>query len=139
MMRFKRLFCPLLVLVLVISCFSASAEEISSAGEEIAGEQMIITRATGRFTIDVPAGTLRQANSSFPLDPGEVVTIKASYSPFSANVDFGLIAPNGRFYYVTVTNGSVDQSIEITERGEYTFAVRNNSSYQINVSGYVNY
>ena len=84
-------------------------------------------------------GTLRQANTTFPLDPGEVVTIKASYSPFSANVDFGLIAPNGRFYYVTVTDGSVDQSIEITQRGEYTFAVRNNSSYQINVSGYVNY
>ena len=61
---------------------------------------MTIARATGRFTIDVPANTLRQANTSFPLDPGEIVTIKASYSPFSANVDFGLIAPNGRFYYV---------------------------------------
>ncbi len=135
-MRLKKLFCPLLVLALVLSCFgvSVSAEEVSTADSS-----MTITRATSRFTIDVPAGTLRQANTTFPLDPGEVVTIKASYSPFSANVDFGLIAPNGRFYYVTVTDGSVDQSIEITQRGEYTFAVRNNSSYSVNVSGYINY
>lgn len=67
------------------------------------------------------------------------MTIKASDSPFSANVDFGLIAPNGRFYYVTVNDGSVDQTIEITQRGEYVFAVRNNSSYAMNASGYVNY
>ncbi len=136
-MRLKKLFCPLLVLALVISCFgfSVNAEEVSAAEEA----NMVSSRATSRFTIDVPAGTLRQANTSFPLDPGEVVTIKASYSPFSAKVDFGLIAPNGRFYYVTVTNGSVDQSIEITQRGEYTFAVRNNSSYSINATGYVNY
>lgn len=135
-MRLKKLFCPLLALALVISCFSASvsAEEVSAVDAD-----MVIARATSRFTIDVPAGTLRQANTSFPLDPGEVVTIKASYSPFSANVDFGLIAPNGRFYYVTVTDGSVDQSIEITQRGEYTFAVRNNSSYSINTSGYIHY
>lgn len=64
---------------------------------------------------------------------------KASYSPFSANVDFGLIAPNGRFYYVTVTDGSVDEAVTVTERGDYTFAIRNNSAYPINVSGYVNY
>ena len=135
-MRLKKLFCPLLALALVISCFSASvsAEEVSAVDAD-----MVIARATSRFTIDVPAGTLRQANTSFPLDPGEVVTIKASYSPFSANVDFGLIAPNGRFYYVTVTDGSVDQTIEITQRGEYVLAIRNNSSYSVNVSGYVNY
>lgn len=135
-MRLKKLFCPLLALALVISCFgvSVSAEEVSAADSS-----KVITRATSRFTIDVPAGTLRQANTTFPLDPGEVVTIKASYSPFSANVDFGLIAPNGRFYYVTVTDGSIDQSIEITERGDYTFAVRNNSSYSIQATGFVNY
>ena len=95
-MRLKKLFCPLLALVLVVSCLgaSANAKEVSSGGEN-----MSVARATERFTIDVPANTLRQANTSFPLDPGEIVTIKASYSPFSANVDFGLIAPNGRFYY----------------------------------------
>lgn len=135
-MRLRKLFCPLVALVLMISCFGAnvSAEEVFPVNETQA-----VTRATSSFTIDVPAGTLRQANTSFPLYPGEVVTIKASYAPFSANVDFGLIAPNGRFYYVTVTDGSIDQSIEITEQGKYTFAVRNNSSYSISVTGFVNY
>lgn len=136
LMRMKKLFCPLLALVLMVFCLSASvnAEEVPSVCENIT-----IARATGRFTIDVPAGTLRQANTSFLLDPEEVVTIKATYSPFSANVDFGLIGPNRRFYYVTATDGSIDQSIKITERGEYVFAVRNNSSYQISASGYINY
>ena len=136
-MRLRKLFCPLLALALTVSCLftSANAKEIPSVGDS----GVVIARATGRFSMDVPAGTLRQANTSFSLDPGEVVTIKASYSPFSANVDFGLITPDGWFYHFTVKDGSVDQSIEITERGEYTFAVRNNSSYSINVSGYVNY
>lgn len=80
-MRLKKLICPLLVLALVISCVgvSVSAEEVSAVDANIA-----ITRATRRFTVEFPAGTLRQANTSFPLDPGEVVTIKASYSPFPA-------------------------------------------------------
>lgn len=136
-MRLKKLFCPLLALVLIAACFctSVSAEELPAVGTN----ELIIARATGRFSMDVPAGALRQANTSFPLDPGEVVTIKASYSPFSANVDFGLITSDGWFYYFTENDGSVDQSIEITERGEYTFAIRNNSTYSINVSGYVNY
>lgn len=136
-MRLKKLFCPLLALVLTVACLSTSisAQELPSFGKS----EMTIARATGRFSMDVPAGTLRQANSSFSLDPGEIVTIKASYSPFSANVDFGLITSDGWFYHFTVDDGSADQSIKITERGEYTFAVRNNSSYQINVSGYVNY
>lgn len=54
-MRLKKLFCPLLALALVISCFSASvsAEEVSAVDAD-----MVIARATSRFTIDVPAGTL---------------------------------------------------------------------------------
>lgn len=67
------------------------------------------------------------------------MTIKASYSPFSASVDFGLIEPDGTFLFVNVTDGSVDQEIEIERRGQYTLAIRNNSSKEISVSGFVNY
>ena len=80
-----------------------------------------------------------KAGSSFPLEVGEVVTIKATYSPFSASVDFGLIAPDGLFYGLNTTTGSFDRSIEVTQRGHYYLAVRNNSSSVISVSGYVNY
>lgn len=95
--------------------------------------------ATGKFNMDIAANTAVQAESSFQLEAGEFVTIKASYSPFSASVDFGLIAPDGDFYYINVNNGSIDQAIEVDQRGKYIFAVRNNSSAAISVSGYVNY
>ena len=56
-------------------------------------------RATGSITWDIPAGATGKGKTSFPLEAGEGVTINCSYSPRSASVDFGLIAPNGRFYY----------------------------------------
>lgn len=34
---------------------------------------------------------------------------------------------------------SFDEAIEVTQRGYYTLAVRNNSSDEIHVSGHVNY
>lgn len=135
-MRLKKLICPIVVLLLVVSCFAGT---VSAAEYERPLDSIAVTRASGRFTVDVPAKTVYKASSSFPLEVGETVTIKASYSPFAANMDFGLIAPNGHFYYVSVDDGSVDQTIEITQRGEYVLAIRNNSSYSVNVSGYVNY
>lgn len=135
-MRLKKLICPIVALLLVVSCFAGT---VSAAEYEKPLDSIAVSRASGRFTVDVPAKTVYKASSSFPLEVGETVTIKASYSPFAANMDFGLIAPNGRFYYVSVDDGSVDQTIEITQRGEYVLAIRNNSSYSVNVSGYVNY
>ena len=95
--------------------------------------------ATGSFSMTIPAKTKATANSSFPLAAGEVVTIKASYSPFSASVDFGLVAPNGKYYYANVTDGSIDQAIQVNESGDYTLQIRNNSSTEVKVSGFVNY
>ncbi len=42
----------------------------------------------------VPENKTIQAGSSFPLEAGETVTIRAVYSPEFASVDFGLIAPD---------------------------------------------
>lgn len=139
-MKLKRLFCVVLVVITVMSCFSVSVAAVGR-GEKV-DEQRVETRAvyaTGRFNMDVPGNTTVRANSSFPLEVGEVVTIKASYSPFSASVDFGLIAPDGLFYSVNTTTGSFDEAIEVSQRGYYTLAVRNNSSGTIQVSGFVNY
>lgn len=102
-------------------------------------EETYTVYASGKFSMDVPANKLVKANSSFPLEAGEVVTIKASYSPFSASVDFGLIAPDGYFYSLNANDGIFDEAIEVDQRGYYTLAVRNNSSQTISVSGYVNY
>ena len=89
--------------------------------------ETVIGRATNSFNMSIKAYGKGKANTAFPLEAGETVTIKASYTPFSAGVDFGLIDADGVFHYINVTNGSSDETIEIEERGKYTFAVRNNS------------
>ena len=65
--------------------------------------------------------------------------INAVYSPQTASVDFGLLAPDGLFYSLNATDGSFDEVIAVDQRGNYTLVVRNSSDYSINVSGYVNY
>ena len=125
-----------LACALALSCLWVSA----GAAEVVTPEpELVVTRATGRFSDDIPANTAIQTSTKLPLERGEVVTIRAVYSPEYADVDFGLVDSDGLFHYVNVTDGSVDTSIEVDQRGTYTFAIRNNSSFSISVSGYINY
>lgn len=135
-MKMKKAFCLLLVLAAVVSCFGVNAVAVEATPCD---DSFLEIRATGKFNMEVPAHSAVKANSSFPLEVGEVVTIKATYSPFSASVDFGLIAPDGLFYGLNANDGSFDGAIEVNQRGHYYLAVRNNSSETIDVSGYVNY
>ena len=57
----------------------------------------------------------------------------------SASVDFGLLAPDGYFYYERVTSGDINKAIQVDERGTYILAVRNNSSDTVSVVGFVHY
>lgn len=95
--------------------------------------------ASGKFEITVDAGESRNAGSEFPMEAGETVTIRAVYSPASASVDLGLVDKNGTFYYETGVDGVFNETIKITKRGNYTFAVRNNSKDAVDISGYVSY
>ena len=135
-MRLKKCAALLLTLLVSLNCLSVTAGAVNTGGNKA---EIGAVRATGEFDMDIPGEKLVAANSSFPLLAGDKVTIKASYSPFSASVDFGLIAPDGNFYYVNVDNGSIDKTIKVEERGNYTFAVRNNSTGTISVSGYISY
>ena len=90
-MKAKKFFSLLLVLVICLNSVSMTA----MAAESEPHTKANVARATGRFSMDVPGGALVKASSSFPLEAGETVTIKATYTPFSASVDFGLIAPDG--------------------------------------------
>ena len=97
-------------------------------------------RAFARIDISIPANTITAAKSqSFSLEAGEVVRINCSYSPMSASVDFGLLAPDGHFYYERVTSGDINKAIQVDERGTYILAVRNNSSDTVSVVGFVHY
>ena len=135
-MKIKKIFCLMLVLVTMVSYFSVSAAAVEVTPFN---DDFLEVRATGKFTMEVPANSAVKADSSFPLEVGEVVTIKATYTPFTASVDFGVIAPDGLFYGLNTTTGSFDKAIEVSQRGHYYLAVRNNSSEKISVSGYVNY
>ena len=133
-MKFRKTVCALLVLAAIICCVSPTA---------LAADRNAATPiqpfSTGNFSLTVPAGTIIDSNSTLPLDDGDTVVIRATFTPPSASVDFGIIAPNGQFYYVNVTGGVADITIHITRRGNYTFAICNNSSSPISVSGYINY
>ena len=99
----------------------------------------VVVMATDRFSMSIPANSAKKAGSSFSLYPGDIVTIKATYAPFDANVDFGLIAPDGLFYGLSGSNGVFDEAIKVDQRGQYTLAIRNRSSVTITVYGHVDY
>ncbi len=135
-MRKRNVFCVLLMCMILLGSFATIVSAVSMSDEV---QTFSMARASGRFSLDVPGNVMFEADSSFPLNAGETVTIEANYSPWSASVDFGLIAPDGLFYPVRGQNGSINKTIEIVERGNYTFAILNNSSVEISVSGYVKY
>ena len=112
--RLRKYFCMVLALMLVASCLC-----INGGATEITGQMgtPIVMRASGKFEMDVQGHKLVKAKTSFPLEAGEQVTIKASYSPFDANVDFGLITEDGVFHFLSVDSGSFDRTITVSERG----------------------
>lgn len=136
-MRIKRRFIMTLLLLVTVNCFCGDA--ISAYEIDTPDSTASIQRATGRFTMNITSGRTMLADTSFPLEVGETVTINATYSPEPASVDFGLVDNDGIFHSVNVTDGNIDYTIRITERGNYTFAVRNNSSTTITVTGFVQY
>ena len=109
-MGMKRYLCLLFACIAIFGCIPAQAAA-ADIGEQAA--EIAEPRATGKFDFEIPAKTLMESSTSFPMEYGETVTITAS--------------------------GSINQTIRIDLRGTYTFAVRNNSSYKVSVSGFVNY
>lgn len=107
-MQIKRKLSMVLCCMMLVSMISlpVNAVEIQATTQKIYLSQ----RATGSFNWIIPAKTKAQGDIVFPLAAGETVTIKASYSPFSASVDFGVIAPDGGYYGFNITNGSIDKT-----------------------------
>lgn len=68
-----------------------------------------------------------------------IISINCSYSPSAASVGFGVIAPDGYFYFLNVEGGNINRSIRVNQNGSYAVAIRNNSSDTIYVAGFVNY
>ena len=129
MMKLRRTLCFVVAISIVFGCVGmVAAEDVPKVAA--------VERATGSFKTTVKPGVIAKRTTKLPLEAGEEVTIKA---PYSVSVDVGLIDSDGIFHFITVSDGIIDEKIAVTERGNYTFAIRNNGSVDIEVSGYVNY
>ena len=100
---------------------------------------IIEVRATKDFSISIPAGESKSLKTLLPLAAGESVSIQAYYSPETASVDFGLISSDGLFYFMSESDGHADIQITVDTPGNYKFAILNNSSQMITVSGKIKY
>lgn len=96
-------------------------------------------RATNDFEATIPAKSTKTLKTALPLASGESVYIDLSYTPGGASIDVGLISPDGVFSYMPTYGGHVSLEIPVNKAGEYKFAIRNNSSETITVSGQIRY
>ena len=97
------------------------------------------TRATNRIEWSLSAGEVAAMDTAYTLEADELVTINCTYSPRTADLDFGLITPDGTFRFTSGSNGSIHTTIRVNETGNYYFTVRNNTSRTVEVLGYVYY
>lgn len=131
--RIKRFLCIVMVASMICGCL------VVNAAATAIPENAVIQRASGSFKTTVAPGVVAKGTTTLPLEAKETVTIKASYTPYPISVDVGLVDEDGIFHYTTVTNGIIDVTISITERGNYLFGIRNNGTEEIEVSGYIKY
>ena len=151
-MGLKRCCCILIVLSVLFSytCMAGAAmqevtleelnrcvliESISTFKEN----SQIEPQVSGSLSMKISPKALSKSSKGFSLEVGDTITFNCSYSPISSSVDFGVIAPDGYFYYKNVTSGSINDTIRVSQRGTYYLAVRNNSSSTVNITGFVNY
>lgn len=118
-------------LTLVFTIFFAFSVTVSAAA--------ISPRATGGVEATIQPDTIIRIGTPLPMAAGELVTINCTYSPRTADVDFGLITPSSDFIFVRGEDGDCNQTIRLEESGNYYFAVRNNTSRAVEVLGYVYY
>ena len=87
----------------------------------------------------VRPNTITRIGTGLSLETDELVTINCTYSPRSADVDFGLVSADNEFGYFSGNDGICSETIRISKTGIYYFAIRNNSEEPVGVTGYVYY
>lgn len=154
-MKSKKMVCMLLAFTVIANCIIAQVNAAEVYNEPIWLEDMAcelinpsnlefweecaILRASGSINGNISAYSMSTVFSPVFLQARNTVTINCSYSPSSASMDFGVIAPDGKFYYVNVKEGSINQPIRVNQTGDYSVAIRNNSSQTVSVVGFVEY
>lgn len=121
----KRLFSLFLSICLVMS-LTVSATALSP-------------KATNRVDVTVRPNTITRIGTGLSLETDELVTINCTYSPRSADVDFGLVSADNEFGYFSGNDGSCRETIRINKTGIYYFAIRDNTKVAVEITGYVYY
>lgn len=132
-MWYKRLAASLLACMLFLS-----VSLVPTAAAEVTNSDIVISRSTGRLNHSLPTG-ITLITQALPYVKGDTIKYDCTYTPKSASVDFGFIAPDGLFYSLNSTSGSINKSIEVSQTGQFTLAIRNNESYAVTVTGTVKY
>lgn len=155
-MRLKEVVKIIFLCAIVIGCLciTASAQDIQSEQflqlEDMEREQTDMSswgileksiglRSSNSINTSVAAYSHAVSDEKFFLAERGIITINCSYSPSSASMDFGVIAPDGYFYFLNVGGGSINRSIKVSQSGDYLLAIRNNSSQKVSVVGFVDY
>lgn len=135
----KKVFCTMLAIACILGnlCTGVNAAEFQLDVESVPEEAVPL--ASNSFNISIEAKHYSKANVVFSMAAGETVRIRANYSPESASVDFGLVDEDGVFHYINTKTGSIDETIKVPENGNYTFAIRNNATSTVRVTGIVTY
>lgn len=134
-MKTKQFFSLLLSFLLVAGCLAIPAGAVMASDS---GTKSVVMRATGRIDTSIPGNTI-MTFGEFSLDSGETVTFDCTYTPRPASVKFGYIGPDGYFYGLSGSNGSIYKGIRVSEPGSYTLAIWNKSDETVTVKGTVNY
>lgn len=118
-MRVKKIFGSILAGVLIVSGVSMSANAADIAPKNFEHRDRVIElsleRASGSFNMTVPAKSILRADKSFPLEAGETVTIKATYSPLAAFS--GPVANGALSTGITATTGGASGKGTYTAHG----------------------
>lgn len=127
-------------LLIASMCLAARYLPLSATAAQNVEERNITEAYTAKhFSILISAGEAKSLKNKLSLASGEKVTIQAYYAPEDAEVEFGLIYPKGVFHYIKESDGNADVQIIVDTPDDYQFAIRNNSSQTITVSGKIKY
>ena len=138
----KKGLCMVMAVATILGNIGINAKAVDLSTEVFTiQEETALAGMRALGTLDMSIGAKKKATSSksFTLSSGDTVYILAEYTPKSANVDVGVVDPDGIFNYLSVSGGTINEYIQVEKGGNYKLAIRNNSSKAIQLSGTVEY
>lgn len=155
-MNLRKFLGAILAYAIVVSCLVVPAHGSENSDERVISqkdlsyewvdltqvkfwEDSAMPLTTASFNQSIPAHSICTVSPQLSFRAKHLVTFNCSYSPSSASMDFGVLTPDGRFYAIPVKGGSINQTLEISQAGNYSVAIRNNSSQTVSVVGFVEY